>query len=127
MFINNRSAKRPVMTTSSSAQGDTYIYVHCTRGHTHTHIYIYIYINIFIHQYQECQKACDDNFLKCTRGVGAKDYSGYVFYPFEPTKMDPERCTYIHTHTQIQTLCQYTHIYICVYTHIFTYTYSIIS
>ncbi len=84
---------------------------------------------------EECQKACDDNFLKCTRGVrplslsaaavcwrarllqwvprdspprapgasctppaplisqaGKKDYPGtYVYYPFEPTKSDPER------------------------------------
>ena len=85
---------------------------------------------------EECQKACDDNFLKCTRGVrplslsaaavcsqparllqwvprdspsrapgascpppapfisqaGKQDYPGtYVYYPFEPTKSDPER------------------------------------
>ena len=40
---------------------------------------------------EQCQKACDDNFLKCTRGAGAKDYSGYVYYDINPTKMDPER------------------------------------
>jgi len=40
---------------------------------------------------EECEKACDDNFLKCTHGAGKKDYpGGYVYYPFEPTKSDPE-------------------------------------